>query len=153
MNAHDDAPRASTNLKICIVSPCYNEADVIGLFYNELKSSLASLPADIEPQVILVDDGSTDATLTRLNELADTDDRVTVLSLSRNFGHQVALTAGLDAARGDAVILMDSDLQHPPAMIPQMIERWRTSGDDIVSAVRRTTSDASILKRFASRSF
>ena len=98
---------------LCVVTPCYNEADVIELFYEKLKSVLRSLEG-LQHLILFVDDGSQDATLERLNALAARDPAVRVYSLSRNFGHQIALTAGLDAARGDAVVMMDSDLQHPP---------------------------------------
>jgi dolichol-phosphate mannosyltransferase len=136
---------------ISVVCPCYNEADVIDLFYSELTAVLASLDR-VRYEIIFVDDGSSDATLDRLNALAKNDSRVRVCSLSRNFGHQVALTAGLDFARGDAVIMMDTDLQHPPELIPEMIEKWR-AGFDIVSAVRRHTRGASWFKNLTSKGF
>src|SRR5262245_60806019 len=137
--------------RICIVSPCFNEQEVIEMFYSALKDVLDAVP-DIDYRLILVDDGSSDSTLEKLNALAAVDPSVRVYSLSRNFGHQAALSAGLDAARGDAVIMMDSDLQHPPTLIPRMIELWR-EGNDIVSAVRQSTADATLLKRFSSRGF
>lgn len=137
--------------RICIISPCYNEAEVIETFYRELKSILGSM-SELDHEILFVDDGSTDDTLAHLNNLARSDDRVRVVSLSRNFGHQVALTAGLDAARGDAVILLDSDLQHPPALIPEMVQRWR-QGYQVVSAVRNGTADASCFKRLSSKAF
>ena len=121
-------------LTLSIVSPCYNEAEVIGDFYAELKAVLDTLD-ELDYEIILVDDASDDGTLDRLNDLAAKDPAVRVYSLSRNFGHQIALTAGIDAARGDAVVMLDSDLQHPPQLIPEMVERWR-QGDDVVSAVR-----------------
>jgi dolichol-phosphate mannosyltransferase len=135
----------------CVVTPCYNEADVVDLFYEQLKPVLQSVP-DLQHRILFVDDGSRDGTLDRLNALAARDPAVRVYSLSRNFGHQIALTAGLDAARGDAVILMDSDLQHPPALIPEMIRLWR-QGNDVVSAVRKTTDDPGLFKRLSSRAF
>lgn len=135
----------------CVVTPCYNEADVVDLFYDQLKPVLRSV-GGLQHRILFVDDGSRDGTLERLNALAARDPAVRVYSLSRNFGHQIALTAGLDAARGDAVILMDSDLQHPPALIPEMIRLWR-EGNDVVSAVRKTTGDAGLFKRLGSRVF
>jgi dolichol-phosphate mannosyltransferase len=137
--------------RISIICPCYNEAAVIDLFYAELMAVAKTL-RDIESEVVFVDDGSSDATLDRLNAIARNSRNVRVVSLSRNFGHQVALTAGLDFARGDAVIMMDSDLQHPPALIPEMIEKWR-EGFDIVSAVRRETKGASWFKNVTSKVF
>src|SRR5262245_15376713 len=100
-----------TRRTLCVVAPCYNEAAGIRGFYETLRGVLASL-GDLDYRIVLVDDGSSDDTLAVLNELAARDPRVQVYSLSRNFGHQVALTAGIDMARGDALILMDSDLQH-----------------------------------------
>lgn len=136
---------------LCVVCPCYNEAEVIGLFYDALKPVLSNL-SGIDHRIIFVDDGSTDETLETLNALSKTDPCVQVCALSRNFGHQIALTAGLDAASGDAVIMMDSDLQHPPTLIPRMIELWR-EGNDVVSAVRTCTADAGFLKRVSSNGF
>ena len=128
-----------------IVSPCYNEAEVIGLFYDELRRVLDGLP-EYDFEVILVDDGSANRTLEALNGIDQRDRRVRVASFSRNFGHQIALTAGLDFAAGDAVIMTDSDLQHPPALIPEMIRRWR-EGHDIVSAIREDTEGVSVFKK------
>jgi dolichol-phosphate mannosyltransferase len=136
---------------ISIVSPCYNEAEVIDLFYEELRRVIDGLP-DYDFEMILVDDGSADRTLEALNRIAGRDRRVRVASFSRNFGHQIALTAGLDFAAGDAVIMIDSDLQHPPSLIPELIRRWR-EGHDIVSAVRADTEGVSILKKASSRAF
>jgi dolichol-phosphate mannosyltransferase len=133
------------------VSPCFNEAEVIGLFYDELRRVLDGLP-EYDFEVVLVDDGSVDRTLEALNRIAERDRRVRVASFSRNFGHQIAITAGLDFATGDAVIMMDSDLQHPPSLIPELIRRWR-EGYDIVSAVREDTEGVSIFKTASSRAF
>src|SRR2546426_10573608 len=108
---------------LCVVAPCYNEEDVVEQFYQALKPVLNSIHG-LDHRIILVDDGSQDRTLERLNALAARDPTVRVYSLSRNFGHQIALTAGLDAARGDAVIMMDSDLQHPPDLIAEMVRLW-----------------------------
>lgn len=142
---------AQTRQLLCVVAPCYNEAEVLGLFYETLKPVLDSLP-DLAHRILFVDDGSEDGTLRKLNELADRDACVRVYSLSRNFGHQAALTAGLDAAEGDAVLLLDADLQHPPALIPQMVKLWR-EGHDVVSALRRGTTDSDLFKRVTSAWF
>jgi len=136
---------------LCVVSPCFNEAAGIRAFHEALGRVLDSLP-DLDYRIVLVDDGSTDETLRVLNELAAEDERVEVYSLSRNFGHQVALTAGCDVARGEALILMDSDLQHPPELIPAMVARWR-AGAEVVSAVRKRTEGASFFKRLTARLF
>jgi dolichol-phosphate mannosyltransferase len=135
---------------VAIIVPCYNEAEVIDRFYAELVHALDS--AALLWSVCFVDDGSTDATLDILNGLARSDPRVRVYALSRNFGHQVALSAGLDVTLGSAVIMMDVDLQHPPSVIPSMIARWR-EGFDVVSAVREDTAGAGWFKRASARAF
>ena len=136
---------------LCVVCPCYNEEEIITDFYQALKSVLESLDA-LDHTIIFVDDGSTDSSLQQLNALARNDNSIQIYSLSRNFGHQIALTAGLEVARGDAVVMMDSDLQHPPALIRRMVELWR-EGHDVVSAMRKSTEDASFFKRFTSDGF
>lgn len=123
---------------------------MIGPFHTELCRALAEV--QIDWRVCFVDDGSTDDTLRLLNGLAAADPRVRVYSLSRNFGHQVALTAGLDATAGSAVVMMDADLQHPPSLLPAMIGKWR-EGHDVVSAVRTNTDGASRFKRLTARGF
>ncbi|HUQ18878.1 MAG TPA: glycosyltransferase family 2 protein [Gemmatimonadaceae bacterium] len=136
---------------LSVISPCYNESDVIGLFYDALKPVLESLD-NLEYEILLVDDGSADDTLDKLNEIASRDKTVRVCSLSRNFGHQITLTAGLDHAAGDAVIMMDSDLQHPPTLIPTLVAKWR-EGADIVSAIRLRTEGETFFKGASSRGF
>jgi dolichol-phosphate mannosyltransferase len=144
-------PRMAEHPLLSIVVPCYNEADVVGIFYGALKPVLDALPG-LRHEIVFVDDGSSDATLSALNALAREDSTIRVASLSRNFGHQIALTAGLDAAAGDAVIMMDSDMQHPPALVPELVRQWR-DGYDIVSAVRRETEGVSWFKAATSRAF
>jgi glycosyltransferase involved in cell wall biosynthesis len=136
---------------ISVVIPCFNESKVIHLFYPELKRVLRALRG-VRHEMIFVDDGSTDDTLAELNQIGHKDPCVRVCSFSRNFGHQIAITAGLDAAKGNAAITMDSDLQHPPALIPQMVEKWK-QGYDIVSAVRDSTEGVSYFKRATSSGF
>ncbi len=136
---------------LCVVTPCFNEERSIDAFLAELQRALAQLD-DIAVRVLFVDDGSTDGTLEKLRSFARLDRRIEVISLSRNFGHQAALSAGLDAAAGDAVVMLDSDLQHPPSLIPAMVARWR-EGFDVVSAIRRTTADAGWTKRATARAF
>lgn len=145
MTGRPDEPR------VVVVVPCYNEVAVVARFHQELAAVLDRLPA-CRFAVLYVDDGSDDGTLAALNALAADDPRVEVLSLSRNYGHQVALSAGLDFARGDAVVMMDCDLQHPPAHLPAMLARWR-EGYDVVSAVRGANVDEPPLKRLTSRTF
>lgn len=136
---------------LCILCPCYNEAEVLPLFYRELEAALEKIPG-IDHTIIFLDDGSTDSTLETLNSFARENPRVQVYSFSRNFGHQAALSAGLERARADATVLMDSDLQHPPALISKMVELWR-KGHDVVLAVREKTEDASFWKRTISGGF
>jgi dolichol-phosphate mannosyltransferase len=135
---------------LTIIVPCYNEAAVVEPFCAELVGVLQRV--DVDWRVCFVDDGSTDATLVTLNRLARADDRIRVYSLSRNFGHQIALSAGLDMTLGSAVVMMDADLQHPPALLPEMIALWR-SGYDVVSAVRQETEGATWFKVATGKAF
>lgn len=137
--------------KLSVISPCYNEAESICEFYNALKQTLTRIRG-FDFEIILVDDGSSDATPILLKQLAESDPAVRVVILSRNFGHQIALTAGVDQASGDALIMMDSDLQHPVELISQMVEAWQ-QGYEIVSAVRKDTQDAGLFKSFTSKLF
>lgn len=136
-------------MKLSAVVPVFNEAPVLPEFYRRLVS--ATRDDGHEWTFVFVDDGSTDQSLDLLRGLASADRRVQVLSLARNFGHQAAITAGIDHARGDAVIVLDADLQDPPELIPDLIARWQ-SGYDVVYAVRRARKE-SALKRFAYRAF
>jgi polyisoprenyl-phosphate glycosyltransferase len=136
---------------LSVVLPVYNEVDGIQPLIDHLLPVLDTLVYDAE--ILFVDDGSTDGTGELLDRLHEQDpQRVTVLHLSRNFGHQAALTAGMDCASGDAVICMDADLQHPPSLIPTMVQRWE-AGFDIVQAVRRRTAGVSIFKELSARAF
>ncbi len=136
---------------ISIVAPCFNEQDCLEAFYQALSQTVAKLTG-YQFEFILVDDGSHDQTFAIAQKLARQDNRVKIISFSRNFGHQSALLAGMDAASGQAVITMDSDLQHPPELIPQLVQSWE-QGFDIVSALRRDTADATLFKKMASRGF
>jgi len=117
---------------LSIVAPVYNERDTLAELHRRLTAALADLDSY---EILLVDDGSTDGSWQGLLELAARDPHLRLLRLSRNFGHQAALSAGLDAARGDAIVLMDADLQDPPEVIPQLVAKWR-EGFDVVYAVR-----------------
>jgi len=118
---------------LSVVAPMFNEERTVATFYERVTTALGGL----DYEIVLVDDGSRDATGAELARLAAEDDRLKVLVLSRNFGHQAALTAGLEHARGDAVVMMDADLQDPPELISTMLEEWRR-GVDVVYAVRST---------------
>jgi glycosyltransferase involved in cell wall biosynthesis len=136
---------------ISVVVPFHNEAGGVEPFYRELCSALAALQ-DHAFELLCVDDGSSDATLAQLLQLVERDRRVRVLELSRNFGKEAALTAGLDASRGDAVIAMDADLQDPPELIGRMIEEW-SRGAEVVLARRSDRSSDSFFKRTAAGLF
>jgi polyisoprenyl-phosphate glycosyltransferase len=127
---------------VSVVAPVFNEVDLIQEFHQRVVAALAETPFEL----VLVDDGSTDGTAEALDSLAAADSRVRVVPLSRNFGHQVALTAGLDHARGNPVVMLDADLQDPPELIPKMLEHWR-EGDDVVYAVRRLRAGETTFKR------
>lgn len=119
---------------ISVVVPCFNEQDVIELTHGRLLQTLGAQES-FDLEIVYVDDGSSDQTPAILDKLAQSDSRVRVIELTRNFGHQAAVTAGLQFAEGDAVVVIDADLQDPPEFIPTMIEKWR-SGCEIVYAVR-----------------
>jgi len=122
------------NALLSVVVPVYNEIEVLPLFYQRVTAMGAGL-APMDYEVIFVDDGSRDGSADALRELAERDPHVRVLRFSRNFGHQVAITAGVDHARGDCIVVIDSDLQDPPEVIPRMIDKWR-EGFDVVYGVR-----------------
>lgn len=137
---------------ISIVCPFYNEGLGVSAFYDAMTAEFAQLPG-YEFEVVCVDDGSKDDTLVRLIALADNDARFRVVELSRNFGKEAALTAGLDAAHGDAVIPIDADLQDPPALIGRLIAVWEESGADVVLAKRSDRASDSVAKRFSAAAF
>jgi polyisoprenyl-phosphate glycosyltransferase len=116
---------------LSVVAPMCFEEDTAQAFHDRVSAALEGLPWEL----VVVDDGSEDRTPAILADLAARDPRVKVLTLSRNFGHQAALTAGLEHAAGDVVVMIDADLQDPPELIPEMLERWR-DGADVVCAVR-----------------
>lgn len=128
-----------------IVVPCFNEAAVIEQTHQRLTEVTRGIPG-VRATLVYVDDGSRDGTLLKLRAIADADPHVRIVALSRNFGHQYALTAGLDASTGDAVAVIDGDLQDPPEVITQMVERWR-AGADVVYGVRTTRQGESLFKR------
>src|SRR5690606_26041679 len=128
--------------EISIVVPLYNEFEVITILYERLKAVLDSLEMSYE--LVLVDDGSRDGTPRAMGQLASADPAITAVFLSRNFGKEAALTAGLEHALGDAVIVMDADLQDPPELIPDMIRAWQ-EGADVVCMRRRSREGESWL--------
>jgi dolichol-phosphate mannosyltransferase len=129
---------------VSIVVPCYNEEAVLGTLHSRLNSMFESVETTTF-EIIFADDGSCDQTPEILRQLQTSDSRVRVVSLSRNFGHQIAVTAGLEHARGDAVVIIDADLQDPPELIPEMIARWR-DGYHVVYGMRTDRSGESAFK-------
>lgn len=136
---------------ISLIIPCFNEQESINTFLNTIKPIITSIQS-VEWEIIFVDDGSRDKTLSMLITQANIDDRLKVIGLSRNFGKEVALTAGIDHAIGDAIIPMDIDLQDPPELLRAMIDRYQ-EGWAVVQAVRRRRDADSWLKRISAAGF
>ena len=134
--------------KISFVVPVFNEEENIHEFHRRLTQVMAPLPYDYE--ILFIDDGSRDRTSLLIRELAEKDPHVQGYVFARNFGHQLALTCGLDQSTGDAVISMDGDLQHPPEMVPDLLKKWE-EGYEIVQTVRKSTEDATWFKSITSR--
>lgn len=132
---------------LSIVVPVFNEEDNIRHFYESICQNMQPLPYSFE--LIFVDDGSKDRSREILRELEKQDERVQSIFLARNSGHQLALTCGLDHAEGDAVITMDGDMQHPPELIPVLLQKWE-EGYEVVQTIRKTTEGVSALKKLTS---
>lgn len=135
---------------ISVVIPFLNESKNLLVLYKRLADVFSGIRESAE--FVFVDDGSTDESVTILENIQKRDERVRLLRLSRNFGHQIAITAGLDHAIGDAVIIMDADLQDPPEVIPELLEKWR-EGSDVVFAVRRSRAGEKWLKKTLASAF
>ena len=133
---------------VSVVAPMYDEQETVDVFYERVRAALG----DVSFELVFVDDASTDRTPELLDGLADADPRVRVLHLSRNFGHQAALTAGLEHARGDVVVMLDGDLQDPPELIPTMLDHWR-GGSDVVYGVRESRAGETWVKLTTARWF
>lgn len=136
---------------ISVVVPAYNEQDVLPEFHRRLGRVMSQLPYRWE--AIYVNDGSRDDTLRVLKELKATHPEVAIVNLSRNFGKEIALTAGIDHARGDAVVLIDADLQDPPELIPKLIQVWTDEGCDVVYAQRLARDGETWLKKATAHLF
>jgi dolichol-phosphate mannosyltransferase len=147
---HSAAAPGTRRLSVDIVVPVYNEEPGIAAFHARLAQAIGRLPHEFT--IRYVNDGSVDKTRDRLAEIAEGDPRVRVLELSRNFGHQAALTAGLDAADADVAITMDGDGQHPPDLIEEMLET-HAQGFDVVLMRRREDQPGSLFKRLTSSAF
>lgn len=134
---------------VSIIIPCFNEEGNIIELYNKVENNI---PEKYKFEILFIDDGSTDQSLYLIKKLAANDTRVRFISFSRNFGHQNALKAGIDNASGDCSISLDADLQHPPTLIPRLLEEWE-SGYDVVFTIRNDTSSKNSLKKFSSNFF
>ncbi len=134
------------SVDLSIVIPVFNEVSSIEAATRRLRQVLDSLDL-ARYELVYVDDGSTDGSGECLDRLSAADPRVRVIHFTRNFGKEAALQAGLEAARGDAAIFMDADLQHPPELIPQLVELWREGGHDVVEACKRSRGDEGLLYR------
>jgi dolichol-phosphate mannosyltransferase len=144
MNNH----QGSTALSVVV--PCYNEEDVIRQTHGRLSEVLKR--TGLAYEIIYVNDGSRDRTLEILRTLQAGDERIRVISFSRNFGHQLAVTAGIDSTAGDAVVLIDADLQDPPEVIPEMLDKWR-EGYQVVYGMRQSRAGESQFKLVTSKLF
>jgi glycosyltransferase involved in cell wall biosynthesis len=133
-----------------IVAPNFNEAETVPLFYQRVRDTMTAL--DQSWELVYVDDGSTDGSSDLIRNLAREDSHVRPVIFARNFGHQIAVTAGLDYARGQAVVIMDSDLQDPPEVIPDLIAKWR-EGDEVVYAQRSEREGENWFKLFTASLF
>lgn len=140
----------SDNLRISVVSPFFNEEGGVLTYKSRVEACLEKLNSSF--QIVSVDDGSVDGTWNLLSKAAESDTRWTAIRLSRNFGHQAAISAGLDHANGDIVFILDGDLQDPPELFAPMLERW-LAGADVVYGVRRTRSGVSWIKKLAYHCF
>lgn len=136
---------------ISVVAPAYNEEDVVEKFYYKITSTLLQI-TNYDYEICIVNDGSTDKTVDICHELLVKDDHISFVSLSRNYGHEIAVAAGMDHAKGDVVILMDIDLQDTPDIIPQMIFKYE-EGYDVVNAKRKSRDGETWLKKFTAEMF
>jgi len=135
---------------ISLVVPAYNEDEVLPAFHKQISHVLD--PMKIDAEIIYVNDGSTDKTFEILEQIQKSDPRVAIIDLSRNFGKEIAMTAGLDHASGDAVVIIDADLQHPPKLIPELIKYWK-DGYDVVYTKNIDRAGENFVKRSMTRAF
>ena len=137
--------------KLSVVIPCYNEQEAVPLFYEAFVKETAGMPVEFE--FVFVDDGSRDATLPAFKALAERDERVHYISFSRNFGKEAAMFAGMEAATGDYVSIMDVDLQDPPALLRDMLHGIEEEGFDCVASRRVTRKGEPKIRSFFARAF
>ena len=138
--------------KISVVIPMYYEEEVAHLCYDRVSTVLKSLSDKYEYEIIFVNDGSKDKTLKILKDIANNDKCVKVISFSRNFGHQAAVTAGIKYITGDAIVIMDADLQDPPELIPDMLKLWE-EGNEVIYGKRKTRKGESAFKLLTAKMF
>lgn len=145
---HSERADGTETPVLSVVTPILNEVETVPELITRIRAAVDSISPAVRLELVVVDDGSTDGTTELLADLAATDPSMRVLELSRNFGHQAAITAGIDNSTGDAVVVIDGDLQDPPELIPKMVERWR-AGVDVVYAVRERRDGEVFYKRVA----
>jgi len=138
-------------MNISLIIPCYNEEEVIETAYGRISKVMESLDSPYE--IIFINDGSKDRTLSLLEKISDSDQYIKILGFSRNFGHQPAVTAGIQCCSGDAAIIMDADMQDPPELIPDMIRQWQDESANVVYAVRKNRKGESIFKKITAKLF
>lgn len=136
-------------MRLSVVVPCFNEEASVDRLHSAVTLAVESLTADVE--IVFVDDGSSDGTLAALRELATRDSSVKYTSLSRNFGKEAAMLAGLERATGDAIVIMDADLQHPPHLLPRMVELYEQGYDQVIAC--RDRRGDQLFRTLASRAF
>lgn len=151
-SAANPSPMSNAIPTLSVVVPLLNEQDSLGELHRRLSAALSGDATIAGWELILVDDGSTDRSIEVIRELAAKDPHVRGIELSRNFGHEAASTAGLDASRGEAIVLMDADLQDPPELILELLAKWR-EGNQIVYATRRKRAGETLFKRATSALF
>jgi len=140
---------SSKSKKVSIVIPAYNEEENIAKMHNKLTDIFSNIPS-YDYEVIFVNDGSSDETLDAIKDVCEKDNHIKCISFSKNFGHEAASSAGLHHAKGDAVVLIDADLQDPPELIPELIEKWE-NGFDAVLCKRRSREGESFFKKLTSK--
>ena len=143
--------KSSKRETLSVVVPCYDEEEVIDLCHEEITKVVDKLPYDIE--IVYINDGSKDNTLQKLCALREKDDRVVVINLSRNFGKEAAMTAGIDHVTGDALVILDADLQDPPELIPDLIKMWKKTDADVVYGQRTVREGETWLKKTSAKGF
>lgn len=142
---------SKTKKLLSVITPCYNEEQTVELFYEELIKYLPSI--DLDYEILFVDDGSKDKTLEKCKKLKEKDSKIKVVSFSRNFGKEAAMYAGLSEAKGDYVVLMDTDLQDPPYLLPDMVKAITEEGYDSAATYRVTRKGEPPIRSFFARKF